>query len=479
MLPRAIAHSTHFACFLVLFVLGACVGDDDIIGGGGGGDDGPPDRSPQEWPGGSLGGWEAGDGVDEAWTRDGEGVGREGEGYGSGGMAPSDADGDSYAGGDEYAGDADTGSTGEPGYTPDPSGDPPPAGSGLEGGQIDDNADFDGFLSYVEDALDAFGDDPMVHWVDVSRRTLVTVLDAEGRTVPDATIRVFLGEALVTDGRTHADGRFAFFPNAYPEPGDPYTIEAVAGAAFGAVKVDERDGEVEIRLNGVAPETESFAVDVAFMIDATGSMSEEIDRIKQTVSDIAGRVAESPHAPDLRLALVDYRDYGDAYVVHAVNFTRDVEAFQGSVDQLQANGGGDMPEALNDALHDAMRRLEWRQDTALRLVFIVADAPAHYYEQAPYTYDQAMLDASVMGVTFYPIASGGSDGIAELQFRQLAQFTLGHFIFITEGGGSPEGSGGSDYHVDPSDFNVQSLDDLVVGLIAEEMAAWHGEVADE
>ncbi len=81
-------------------------------------------------------------------------------------------------------------------------------------------------------------------------------------------------------------------------------------------------------------------------------MGEEIDRIKTTTSDIAGRIAESGFRPDLRFALVSYRDQGDEFVTHAVNFTDDVQAFQGAVDGLVANGCGDFPEALNEALHE-------------------------------------------------------------------------------------------------------------------------------
>ena len=76
----------------------------------------------------------------------------------------------------------------------------------------------------------------------------------------------------------------------------------------------------------------------------------------------------------------------------------------------------------------------------------------------------------------FPIASGGSDGVAEIQLRQIAQHTLAHFIFITEGGGSSRGSEGSDYHVDPAQFDVERLDDLVVRLINEELDAWRLEI---
>ena len=141
---------------------------------------------------------------------------------------------------------------------------------------------------------------------------------------------------------------------------------------------------------------------------------------------------------------------------------------------VAAGGGGDMPEDLNAALEKTLHRLEWRQGRALRLAFVVADAPPHHYVDAPYTYDQALLDASGLGVKFFPVASGGSDGTAEFVFRQLAQFTLGRFVFITEGGGSHHGSGGSDYEVDPNDFRVEALDSLIVRLVGEELDAWSG-----
>ena len=426
----------------------------------------PPVESgdPGEWPGGSSGGWADGAGVEEHWER-AAGADADGDGYADGaeaGAAPS-------AEGGAARDDGDVASPAPPG---DPHDGPNNQGGGLEGGEIDDNDDFEAFLEYADGAVERFGDDPSLHWLDVSRRHLVTVRDRAGATVPDATVRVSDGDELVAWGRTRADGRFAFFPKAYGSDAAEYMVEASRDGLGGRGVLGGDEG-LAIRLDGHRDEAQPFRVDVAFIVDATGSMGEEIDRIKTTIRDIAGRVADSGFQPDLRFALVSYRDFGDAFVTHAVNFTDDVDAFQQVVDGLQANGGGDFPEALNEALHEGMRRLEWRQEATLRLAFVVADAPAHHYEQAPYTYDRALLDAATMGVKIFPMASGGSDGIAELQFRQLAQFTLGHFIFITEGGGSSHGSGGSEYEVDPDAFVVEKLDALVVRLVNEEMDAWH------
>ena len=450
---------------LTLFALTALVfGCDGSSGGPGNPGPQPGGGEPGDWPGGSMGDWEDGDGVDEQWERS--------PGSGNGG---GDADGMSAAGGvaDESEGATRGGEGGEPAPAPPPGApDDRNQAGGLEGGEIDDNDDFAAFLDYAAGALESFGEDPSVHWLDVSRRHLITVRDRAGLTVPDATVRVSRDGDLVAWGRTRADGRFAFFPGAYGDDGADYLVEASRGDISGRGVLGADEG-LDIRLDGHRVDDPVFRVDVAFIVDATGSMGEEIGRIKTTITDIAGQVAESGYTPDLRFALVSYRDRGDEFVTHAVNFTDDVQAFQGVVNGLEAGGGGDFPEALNEALHEGMRRLDWRQEATLRLAFVVADAPAHHYEQVQYTYDHAMLDAATMGVKLFPIASGGSDGIAELQFRQLAQFTLGHFIFITEGGGSSHGSGGSEYEVDPADFVVEKLDALVVRLIEDEMTAWH------
>ena len=463
--------------------LAACDDGDGSPGEGDPADPSPPagaqGDAPDDWPGGTAGDWEQGDGVEESWHRDSDnadGADPRSEAEAGGPTSGAGGGGGSaaYGSDDEMAGPPAEAARDGDGMADSDMG-APQNGGGLEGGEIDDNDDFAAFIEYAEAALDQFSegtDALMVRWLDVTRRHIITVRDSEGRTVPDATVLVLHDDIIVTWGRTRADGRFAFFPRAYGDDSSGFDIAVEVGDLTATAILGEQDETLTVRLDGERPGHPVFQVDVAFIIDATGSMGEEIDRIKATVTEIAGQVAESGFEPDVRWALVDYRDFGDDYVTHTVNFTDDVQAYHHAINALRAGGGGDGPEALNEALHEAMRRLEWRADATLRLAFVVADAPAHYYEQAPYTYDHAMIDATTMGVKIFPIASGGSDGVAELQFRQLAQFTLAHFIFITEGGGSSRGSGGSDYEVDPQDFVVEQLDTLVVRLITEEMVAW-------
>ena len=426
----------------------------------------------ESWPGGSLQDWNN-NGTVQSHTRTDRGShGGTGYSYSEGSYAEDTYDeaptsADDYAPGDPSSGGEETGS----------SRDTAIQESALEGGEIDDNDDLEAFIAYLEDQQELYGEDPSIEWLDVSRRQLITVQDSFGVTVPDTRLTFWSEEGrMIQIGRTRADGRFAFFPNLFEEHGH---IEVEAESPYGVsqlVHLDTEASELLLEIDGERPPVQEINLEVAFIIDATGSMGGEISRLKDTVTNIAERVVQD--GVRLRLGAVAYRDRGDEYTTQSFNFTEDVAAFQEVINGLEADGGGDYPEALNEALEETQRRLSWTREESLRLTFLITDAPAHYYDKQSFNYAQGVLDAQQMGMKIFPIASGGSDGVAEVQLRQIAQHTLGHFIFITEGNGSSQGSEGSDYHVDPAQFDVERLDDLVVRLINEEVEAWRFEITE-
>ena len=432
----------------------------------------PREGSGSAGPGPAAGGksWDVADGgyeeeFDRSHARDPSRFGGEGEM----GMAAGGGDGGGDGGGGGPA-DADS-AIGEPGM----DGPDPRQGGGLEGGEVNDNELWDEYLSYVRDSQALVDSDPSIHWLDVSRRYFIQVTDSNGITVPNAQVRVSEGQRLLADGLTLSDGRLPFHPGAHgaADSDGPFDVEVTLGDLTATTTVDLNTLTTDAVLDGPAPRDPLY-LDVAFIIDSTGSMGEEIARIQQTILDIAAQLKGSEFEPELRMGFVEYRDRGDEFVTHTVNLTSDIESFENAVAQLQAGGGGDFPEDMNAALERTMNRLEWREGRALRLTFVVADAPPHHYDDAQYSYDDAMLDAHAQGIKVFPVASGGSDGTAEFVLRQLAQFTMGRFVFITEGGGSSAGSGGSDYDVNEADFRVERLDSLIVRLVSEEMAAWTG-----
>jgi len=118
------------------------------------------------------------------------------------------------------------------------------------------------------------------------------------------------------------------------------------------------------------PKHDSEKIDLAFIIDCTGSMGPYIKQVQKHVVYIAETIARTSF--DVRLGLIEYRDHppqDSSFITRNHDFTDDVKAMKVWVDQMQASGGGDCPEALADALHVATT-LSYRQQATKMCVLI-------------------------------------------------------------------------------------------------------------
>src|SRR5215470_19331871 len=112
-------------------------------------------------------------------------------------------------------------------------------------------------------------------------------------------------------------------------------------------------------------------VEVAFVLDTTGSMGGLIEGAKRRIWSIARRIGEGQPRPELRIALVGYRDLGDEYVTRVHDLSGDMDEVYQNLSSFTAAGGGDGPEHVSRALHDAVHRISWSQGPALRIIFLV------------------------------------------------------------------------------------------------------------
>ena len=207
------------------------------------------------------------------------------------------------------------------------------------------------------------------------------------------------------------------------------------------------------------------ALDVALVIDTTGSMGDELEYLKVELRDIATQVASSYPGVAQRWGMVVYRDHGDDYVTRSVNF-RDIDSFINVLGKQQAGGGGDMPEAMDLGLA-ASAQLSWRTDEeTARMVFMVADAPTHPGAGAA-RFASAVLEHRVTGTAIYPIGASGVEREAEAQLRLAAKVTGGQYIFLTD----HSGIGG--HHAAPKveQYKVETLHDAMTRMIGRELGA--------
>ena len=331
----------------------------------------------------------------------------------------------------------------------------------LTGGSIDDNERFADYLAYRDDFR---GLGIPVRDLDPSGRIVVAVTGEGGYPAPGAEVMV-AGEAPEVSLRTTADGTVRFHPEAYGAGPGPFTVTA------GGVSTEAARGErvsIETALPTAARGT--VALDILFLLDATGSMDDEIHQLKITIDEVAQRIHRLPGDVDVRLGMTLYRDELDSFLTSTFDLTSDVEAFAEALSAVVADGGDDYPEALDEALADALSQPSWRSAAeTVQLVFLVADAPPQVLRQVPVPYTESMLEAAGRGIKIFPVSSSGTDDQAEFVFRQLAQFTGARYVFLTYGAGGRATGSSSD--IDQRDYEELSLDDLIVRLVAEELAA--------
>lgn len=115
-------------------------------------------------------------------------------------------------------------------------------------------------------------------------------------------------------------------------------------------------------------------LDLAVLIDTTSSMDPLIQSTKRAIDQIITDFGAL--VPNLKIAIVAFRDEQDDYLTKVQDLTDDRYRILNFLDGLDADGGGDTPEAVYEAIRVAFEDLEWRQG-AYRAVLLVGDAPPH------------------------------------------------------------------------------------------------------
>ena len=341
----------------------------------------------------------------------------------------------------------------------------------LTAGDIDDGLNWEAYLAYARRARDGQGQAGAFPDLALGDRVVVRVLDEAGHPVAGARVTVEAtggsrARRLVTEAGT--DGRLALFPRYDFGPGVrrvSVRAEAPGGGRAARTRALEvgRDGDAvaEVRLP-IRVAERPRALDLAFVVDVTGSMGDELRYLTDEFVSIVERVEARYPGVDLRFGLVAYRDRGDQFVTRRYDFTDSAQEMQRRLRGLRAEGGGDYPEAMDEALEAALD-LDWRTGTAARVAFLVADAPPHD-DRVGRTL-AAVREARARGLRLYPVAASGVADEAEYVMRAAAVLTQARHLFLTDdsGVGLP--------HAEPkiACYQVTPLNSLLVRVVASEL----------
>jgi len=177
-------------------------------------------------------------------------------------------------------------------------------------------------------------------------------------------------------------------------------------------------------------------IELVFVIDTTGSMGGLIDGAKQKVWGIVNEVMKSPSKPEVRMGLVAYRDHGDAYVTQVTPVTRDLDNVYSTLMGYMAEGGGDDPEDVRQALADGVHKVGWspRSPNIAQILFLVGDAPPHDdYGNEPDTVASASA-AVKAGILVNTIQCGNMPG-TDVAWKRISRAGEGQYFAIAQDGG--------------------------------------------
>jgi len=197
----------------------------------------------------------------------------------------------------------------------------------------------------------------------------------------------------------------------------------------------------------------SNRVELSFIVDATGSMGDEIEFLKDDLADVIHNVKNNNSALDIYTSSIFYRDETDDYLTRESNFTNNLNTTLQFIDNQSANGGGDYPEAVHTALNLGIEELNWSEDAKTRIAFLLLDAPPHHNLQVISDLQNAIKAAAK--------TASGIDKETEILMRIFSISTNGTYVFITND------SGIGNHHIEPSigEYDVELLNELMVRVI--------------
>ncbi len=295
-----------------------------------------------------------------------------------------------------------------------------------------------------------------------NNRISVNIVGTDSNPIADAIVKLKRGGTTIFSARTDNHGNAELWADIYQNTSNidfsNLSIDINNGTSIISNVKSYKDG-----INNVVlfPTTVANKIDLSFVVDATGSMGDELEYLKVELIDVISRVKNANPNSLISTSSVFYRDEGDEYVTRTSNFTNDFNLTINFIKNQSAEGGGDYPEAVHSALDEAVNKLQWSSNAKTRILFLILDAPPHHNNSVISSIQTSILKASEKGIKIIPITASGIDKNTEFLMRFLSISTNGTYVFITDH------SGIGDSHLEPTvgEYEVEFLNDLMVRLI--------------
>lgn len=333
-----------------------------------------------------------------------------------------------------------------------------PQGGLVTAGEWNDLDNWDFYQkTLMKEPFKGFPDD----WQMYTNHRIAVAITAKNKPAANATVTLFRNDTPIWTTKTDNLGRAELWVGAFQKEKElnPTLLRLKVNEQWVSTAAISETQVNRIALDETLP-SPTNQVQIAFMVDATGSMGDELEFLKMDLKKVINEVQKTNTQLKISTATVFYRDEGDEYVVKHSPFTEDINQTTEFISQQRADGGGDFPEAVDKALVQ-LNQLQWQPEARTRIAFLVLDAPPHNKPAVISSIQYSVKTAAASGIKLIPVVASGIDKTTEFLMRFIAMYTNGTYVFITDH------SGIGNKHLEPSvgEYQVEKLSDLMVRLI--------------
>jgi von Willebrand factor type A domain len=159
------------------------------------------------------------------------------------------------------------------------------------------------------------------------------------------------------------------------------------------------------------------SADIVFLIDKTGSMSDDIDSVKKSLIVIVNEIRK------FKNIYVSVSTYGDRWSEPSEWFdlmalTPDDTQLKTTIDKTQVTGGGDTEESVYDGIFEVLNRIKWRSSTK-RMILVVGDAPPLTGKLTKHSQKEVIKRCKTLDVkaNLYPVIVNFANGAIDTTTR--------------------------------------------------------------
>lgn len=328
----------------------------------------------------------------------------------------------------------------------------------LTGGEIRDLKNWDSWLRKMNKNL-------MEYWNLIADSRFSVHVSNDGTALNNVKVRLLSNQELIYESTTDVNGYAYLFYNYHSGDNQtPDTVEVEQNdGSFKSFKISEfANDNNELDLTSDLSNKE-IKMDLMYVVDTTGSMGDELDYLKAEIKNVIERV-ESEAGVSIRTSANFYRDEGDEYVVKYYDFRDNASEVADIVGEQNAAGGGDYEEAVHTALNNAINEHNWSDESSVKLMFIVLDAPPHNTEDIANQLSELIETASSKGIRIIPVAASGAMEDTQQLLRTFAVMTGGTFLFLDDNSGVGYSH---DVPLKPNEYDSEYFNDMMIRVIGE------------